>query len=169
MAVHLVSLRWLAENRRTRAQDGAVQSAPACDDTATEVESGPPSTKQETAKPSPDRDESSSECDPADGHRSDGALGLSSSEFDRLLSRFGLHGGRALLALIYKLSSIESELTALRKAIERAGPSKANEKPADHGDTAIEPASAPPALDEDQPGILDQVFRNNLTLWRKMD
>jgi hypothetical protein len=96
-------------------------------------------------------------------------LGLSSSEFDRLLSRFGSQGGRALLALIYKLSSIESELTALRKAIEKAGLSQANEKPADHGNAAIEPASAPPALDKDQPGILDQVFRNNLVLWRKMD
>ncbi len=169
MAVHLVSLRWLAENRRTCAQDRVAQCAPAREDTTTEVDSGPPSTKQETAKPSPDRDESSSECEPADGPRSDGVLGLSSSEFDHLLSRFGLQGGRALLALIYKLSSIESELTALRKAIEKAGPSRANENPADHGRAAIEPASAPPALDKDQPGILDQVFRNNLTLWRKMN
>ncbi len=96
-------------------------------------------------------------------------LGLSSSEFDRLLNGFGLQGGRALLALIYKLSAIESELTALRKAIEKAGPLKVIEKPADHGNAAIE--SAPPSAVEDdaQPGILDQVFRNNLVLWRKMD
>ncbi len=169
MAVHSVSLRWLAENRRTRAQDRAVQSAPARQDTAPEVGSEPLSTKQETAKPDPERGESSRECEPANGRLSDGVLGLSSSEFDRLLNRFGLQGGRALLALIYKLSSIESELTALRKTLEQAGPLKANEKPADHGSAATDPASAPPALDEDQPGILDQVFRNNLTLWRKMD
>ena len=145
------------------------QSAPAREDTAPDVDSETLSTKQETAKPEPERGESSTECEPAEGRGSDGVLGLSSSEFDRLLNRFGLQGGRALLALIYKLSSIESELTALRKAIEKAGPPKANEKPADHGNAAIEPASAPAVLDEDQPGILDQVFRNNLTLWRKMD
>ncbi len=120
-------------------------------------------------KPEAERGESSTECEPADGRRSDGVLGLSSSEFDRLLNQFGLQGGRALLALIYKLSSIESELTALRKAIEQAGPLKSNEERADHGNVAIEPAPAPPAPDEDQPGILDQVFRNNLTLWRKME
>lgn len=169
MAVHSVSLRWLTENRRAYAQDRAAQSPPAREDTAPDVDSEPLSTKQETAKPEPERGESSAECEPADSRRSDGVLGLSSSEFDRLLNRFGLQGGRALLALIYKLSSIESELTALRKAIERAGPPKANGEPADHGSAAIEPASAPPALDEDQPGILDQVFRNNLTLWRKME
>ncbi len=169
MAVHLVSLRWLAENRRTRAEDRAAQSAPAHEDTTPEVDSEPLSTKQETAKAGPERGESSKECEPADGRPSDGVLGLSTAEFDRLLNRFGSQGGRALLALIYKLSSIESELTALRKAIEKAGPLKANEKPAEHGCAATEPASAPPALDEYQPGILDQVFRNNLTLWRKMD
>ena len=145
------------------------QSEPAREDTAPDVDPEPLSTKQAAAKPEPERGESSTECEPAASGRSDGVLGLSSSEFDRLLDRFGLQGGRALLALIYKLSSIESELTALRKAIETAGASKANEKPADHGSAAIEPASAPPALDEDQPGILDQVFRNNLTLWRKMN
>ncbi len=169
MAVHSVSLRWLVENRRARAEDRASQSAPAREDTAPDVDSEPLSTKQETVKPDPEQGEPSTECEPADGCRSDGVLGLSSSEFDRLLNRFGLQGGRALLALIYKLSSIESELTALRKAIENAGPSKANEKPADHGNAATEAAPAPPALDEDQPGILDQVFRNNLTLWRKMN
>ncbi len=173
MAVHLVSLRWLAENRRPRAEDRAAQSAPPREDTAPDVDSQPLSTKQETAKPEPERGKSSTECDPADGRRSDGVLGLSSSEFDRLLNRFGLQGGRALLALIYKLSSIESELTALRKAIEKIGPSMPSEEPADHGNAATKPAPAPPApppaLDKDQPGILDQVFRNNLTLWRKMD
>lgn len=169
MAVHLVSLRWLSENRRARTEDRAAQSAPAREDPAPDVDSEPLSTKQETAKPDPERGEFSAECGPADSGRSDGVLGLSSSEFDRLLNRFGLQGGRALLALIYKLSSIESELTALRKAIEKAGPSKANEQPADHSSAAIKPAPAPPAQDQDQPGILDQVFRNNLTLWRKMD
>ena len=169
MAVHSVSLRWLSQNRRAHAQERVAQSAPAREGTAPEVGSEPLSTKQETAKPDPDRNESSRECGPADRHRSDGVLGLSSSEFDRLLDQFGLQGGRALLALIYKLSSIESELTALRKAIEKAGPSIAIEKPADHGSADTEPAPAPPALDKDQPGILDQVFRNNLTLWRKMD
>ncbi len=169
MAVHSVTLRWLATNRRTRAQDRVAQSAPAREDTAPDADSVPLSTKQETAKPEPERGESSTECEPADSRRSDGVLGLSSSEFDRLLNRFGSQGGRALLALIYKLSSIESELTALRKAIENAGLLKVIEKPADHGDAVIEPASAPPALDKDQPGILDQVFRNNLVLWRKME
>ena len=86
-----------------------------------------------------------------------------------MLSQFGLQGGRALLALIYKLSSIESELTALRKTIERAGPLVAGEKEIDQGNEAIEPEPTPPAADEDQPGILDQVFRNNLVLWRKME
>ncbi len=139
------------------------------EDTAPDVDSGPSSTKQEIAEPGPERDEPSTEREPADSRRSDGVLGLSSSEFDRLLNRFGAQGGRALLALIYKLSSIESELTALRKVIENVGPQSAHEKPADQGNAAIEPASAPPALNEDEPGILDQVFRNNLTLWRKMD
>ena len=169
MAVHSVSLRWLAENRRARAEDRAARSAPPREDTAPVVDSEPLSTKQETAKTDPEQGESSTESEPADSRRSDGALGLSSSEFDRLLNRFGLQGGRALLALIYKLSSIESELTALRKAIEKAGPSIAIEKPADHGSAETEPAPPPPPLDKDQPGILDQVFRNNLTLWRKMD
>ncbi len=169
MAVHSVSLRWLADNRRTRAQDRVAQSAPAGQDTAPDVDSEPLSTKQETAKPEAERGESSTDCQPADGRRSDGVLGLSSSEFDRLLNRFGLQGGRALLALIYKLSSIESELTALRKVIEKVGQPSDNEKPADQGIATIKPASAPPAPDEDQPGILDQVFRNNLTLWRKME
>jgi len=141
------------------------QAAPAREDTAPDVDSEPLSTKQETAKANPGRGESSTECEPADSSRSDGVLGLSSSEFDRLLNRFGLQGGRALLALIYKLSSIESELTALRKAIEKAGPSITNEIPAHHGSTA----TAPPAMDKDEPGILDQVFRNNLVLWRKMN
>ncbi len=142
---------------------------PACEDTAPEVDSEPSSTKQETAQPEAEQGESARECEPADGRRSDGVLGLSSSEFDRLLNQFGSQGGRALLALIYKLSSIESELTALRKAIERAGPLKVIEKPDDHGNAAIEPA--PPSAMEDTapPGILDQVFRNNLVLWRKMD
>lgn len=167
MAVHSVSLRWLAENRRSRAQDGEARSAPAREDTAPDANSQPLSAEQETAKHEHERGQPSTECDPADGRRSDRVLGLSSAEFDRLLDRFGLQGGRALLALIYKLSSIESELAALRKAIEKAGPSKASEKPADHADT-IEPASALPAQDKDPPGILDQVFRNNLTLWRKM-
>ena len=172
MAVHSVSLRWLAENRRARAEDRAARSAPPREDTAPVVGSEPLSTKQETAKSNPEQDESSTECEPADSRRSDGVLGLSSSEFDHLLNRFGLQGGRALLALIYKLSSIESELTALRKAIEKIGPSMPSEEPADHGNAATEPAPAVPAvpaLDKDQPGILDQVFRNNLTLWRKMD
>ncbi len=169
MAVHSVSLRWLAENRRTRAEDRAAQSAPAREDAAPDVDSEPLSAKPDTAKPEPERGESSTECEPANGRRSDGVLGLSSSEFDRLLNRFGLQGGRALLALIYKLSAIESELTALRKTLERAGPWKADGNPADHGSAPTEPASAPPALDKDQPGILDQVFRNNLALWKKMD
>ena len=167
MAVHSVSLRWLAENRRSRAEDRTAQAAPARENAAPDVDSEPSSTKQETSKPDLERNESSKECEPANIRSADGVLGLSSSEFDRLLDRFGLQGGRALLALIYKLSSIESELAALRKAIEKAGPSKANDEPADHADT-IEPASALPAQDKDPPGILDQVFRNNLTLWRKM-
>jgi len=166
-------LRWLAENRRTCAEDRVLQSAPAREDTTPDVGSEPLSTKQETVnpgpEPDPERDESSAACEPADACRSDGVLGLSSSEFDHLLNRFGLQGGRALLALIYKLSSIESELTALRKTLEQVGQLKANEKHANHGSAAIEPASAPPAPDADPPGILDQVFRNNLTLWRKMD
>ncbi len=169
MAVHSVSLRWLAENRRARADDCVARSEPACEDAAPDVDSEPSSTKQETAKPDPERGESSEERDPADSRPSDGVLGLSSSEFDRLLSGFGLQGGRALLALIYKLSAIESELTALRKTLEQAGPLKVMEKPADHGDAAIEPAPPPAMEDKDQPGILDQVFRNNLVLWRKMN
>ncbi len=169
MAVHSVSLRWLAENRRVRAEDRAAQSAPPREDTAPDVDSEPLSTKQETAKTDLSQGEPFTESEPADSRRSDGVLGLSSSEFDRLLNRFGLQGGRALLALIYKLSSIESELTALRKTLEQVGPLKANEKPSELSSAEIEPAPAPPAPEEDQPGILDQVFRNNLTLWRKMD
>ncbi len=169
MAVHSVSLRWLAENRRACAHAQAAQSAPASEDATPDENSEISSIEQEPAKTKAESSESPTEHELPDGRRSDGALGLSSSEFDRLLDRFGSQGGRALLALIYKLSSIESELTALRKVIEKAGPPQAGEKPADNGNVAIEHAPAPPTQDEDQPGILDQVFRNNLTLWRKMD
>ncbi len=162
MAVHSVSLRWLKENRRVRAENRPAQAEP-------DVDTKPSSREPEAAQPKPEAGESCGESEQEDDRGSDGVLGLSSSEFDDLLGRFGSQGGRALLALIFKLSSIESELTALRKAIEQAGPLKANEKRADHGNVPIEPAPVPPAQGEDQVGILDQVFRNNLTLWRRMD
>ncbi len=169
MAVHSVSLRWLVENRRARADVRGAQSSPAREDTAPDVESEPSSKQPQHAGFNNEEGDSSTDSEPASSGGSEGVLGLSSAEFDRMLNRFGSQGGRALLALIYKLSSIESELTALRKAIEKIGPPSANEKFADQGNAVTKPPSAPPAMDEDQPGILDQVFRNNLTLWRKMD
>jgi hypothetical protein len=101
-----------------------------------------------------------------DGPDDDRVLGLSHHELDDLAVRFGQSGGRALLALIYRLSSIESELAALRNLIERGAVGQA--APADSGDTLDNQAGSKSAV-EDPLGLLEQVFESNLALWISMD
>ncbi len=168
MATYLVSLQWLA---------GAERYAPGSE----EADCGG---HEPTAMPAPGREdvaeEISDSAEPVadakspltaagDGPDDGQVLGLSHKEVDDLVRRFGQSGGRALLALIYRLSSIESELAALRNLIERgAAAQAAPAAPANWGNTLKNQAGPQSAVD-DPLGLLEQVFKSNLALWISMD
>lgn len=165
MATYLVSLQWLtgAEQHASGSEEAdcgaheptATPAAPQID-VAEEI--------SESAEPAPDAKPPLA----AAGDESDDGqvLGLSHDELDDLAARFGQSGGRALLALIYRLSSIESELAALRSLIERGAAGQA--APANSSDTRDNQAGSQSAGD-DPLGLLEQVFKSNLALWISMD
>lgn len=165
MATYLVSLQWLA---------GAERHAPGSEEAdcaGHEPTATPASGREDVAEEISDSAESAADAKspptaagegPDDGQ----VLGLSHQEVDDLVRRFGQSGGRALLALIYRLSSIESELAALRNLIERGAVAQA--APANCGNTLNNQAGPQPAVD-DPLGLLEQVFKNNLALWISMD
>ncbi len=99
----------------------------------------------------------------------DHVLGLSASEVDGLLRQFGESGGRALLALIYRLSSIESELAALRMLMERGGAANVVVGGAAPGwNLPDAQATGQSARGGRQADMLKQVFQSNLALWKSM-
>ncbi len=165
MATYLVSLQWLA---------GAERHAPASEEAVCGTHAPttmPASGREDVAEEISDSAEPAADAKPpptatGEGSHDGRVLGLSHHELDDLAVRFGQSGGRALLALIYRLSSIESELAALRDLIERGAAAQA--EPANGGNTLINQAGPQFAVD-DPLGLLEQVFKSNLALWISMD
>ena len=124
MATYLVSLQWLA---------GAERHAPGSEEAdcgGHEPTAMPASGRENVAEEISDSAEPAADAESpltaaGDGPDDGQVLGLSHKEVDGLVRRFGQSGGRALLALIYRLSSIESELAALRNLIERGAAAQA--------------------------------------------
>ncbi len=167
MAVHSVSLQWVAqirhsfaEQERNRAlnpdsQGGADDKGSISGDPNDHTTGQPNDFAGVTVRSQPtDLDQT--------------ALGLSPSEVEELVEQLGPAGGQAVLLLVYKLSSIESELSAMRTLIGNSGlqgfaaavTDSGPELPTDKVDPATEMAGAP--------GILDQVFSSNLALYNSM-
>ena len=166
MAVHSVSLQWVAQIRHSFAQ-----------------QKQNPAPKPDSQDGTDDKGGTSGPNDRATGQANDfagvtvrsqpnevdpTALGLSASEVEELLEQLGPAGGRAVLLLVYKLSSIESELSAMRTLIGNSGPKvfaaaatdSDPERPTDKTDPDAEVAGSP--------GILDQVFNSNLALYNSI-
>ena len=161
MAVHSVSLHWVAqirhcfaEQERNRAlSPGSQGGALGCSNDHTSVQAS-------------DFAGVTVRSQPTDINQT--ALGLSPSEVEELLEQLGPAGGRAVLLLVYKLSSIESELSAMRTllgnsdlkglagAVAASGPGLPTEKSDPGAEMAL------------SPGILDQVFSSNLALYNSM-
>ena len=97
---------------------------------------------------------------PADGASPsssvEGLLSLPRSELLALLSDYGESGSKVLLALVYKLASLEAQLSDLRARVRKGPTSKA-------GPTYQVQAE----MQSDLVDVLEQVFRKNLSL-RKM-
>lgn len=161
MAVHSVSLQWVAQIRHSFAKQE--QNRALNPDNQGDASGGP---NDHTTGQASDFAGVTVRSQPTDLDQM--ALGLSPSEVEELLEQLGPAGGRAVLLLVYKLSSIESELSAMRTLIGNSSlpgfaaavTDSVAELPADKADPDAELAGPP--------GILDQVFSSNLALYNSM-
>ena len=169
MAVHAVSLKWLSQFRASTTQLGGPPSATSSSTEGKLSEENHDCNQAKADIPAVAKEAKIEKVDDPHAEIGRDLLGLCQTEIDGLLNQLGSAGGRALLALIYKLSSIESQLTSLRMLLAQcitANLSKEAATPAPHGPSASSESHLKVA---GQPGILDQVFQSNLALWNSMN
>lgn len=167
MAVHSVSLHWVAQIRHSFAEQERNRALNPDRRTGAENE-GRAWGRPNGHTPGQVNDFASVTVQLQPAEIDQTALGLSPSEVEGLLEQLGPAGGRAVLLLVYKLSSIESELSAMRTLIGKSGlknfPAAATDFDAELPTNKTDPGSkmAEPL------GILDQVFSSNLALYNSM-
>jgi hypothetical protein len=95
-------------------------------------------------------------------------LGLAQADVEALVARSGPGVGRALLALIARISSLEVEISTLRTRVDGAARSLGSSPPAS---SALRQAGSPgprPTV-TDRNAMLEKVFESNLELWKSIE
>lgn len=107
-------------------------------------------------------------------------LGLSPREIEPLVDQSGQAGGKALLSLILRMSSLEAQIADLRARV-ASSPSTAVTPPppltgpapmAGPAHMTVQPPPPPrqsSSEDGGKDGILEQIFNNNLALWQSLE
>lgn len=161
MAVHSVSLHWVAQIRHSFAEEERRRAL------ALDSQGGASGHPNDCAAGQAN-DFAGVTVRPQPGDIGQPALGLSSSEVEELLEQLGPAGGQAVLLLVYKLSSIESELSAMRTLIGNSGLKSFAAAAIDSHAELTTGKTDPDAETAGPPGILDQVFSSNLALYNSM-
>ena len=169
MAVHAVSLKWLSQAHAPTTQPGRPASVAQRDSDGDLAKDSRDCTAAATDIPPAKKPDKTTKHHEVQSELGEDVLGLCQTEVDELLNHLGAAGGRALLALIYRLSSIESQLAALRALIVRGAAQNTTAET-----TTQTPRGSTDSSDSDfklsgPSGILDQVFNSNLALWNSMN
>ena len=169
MAIHAVSLKWLSQVRASTTQHGQPTSAAQGDIGGDLAKDDCDLARATSDIPSAENPDGTTKIHEVQCEFGEDVLGLCQTEVDELLNHLGAAGGRALLALIYRLSSIESKLAALRALIVRSAAENNMAEP-----TTLTPRGSAESSDSviklrGQSGILDEVFKSNLALWNSMN
>ena len=169
MAVHAVSLKWLSQVRASTTQLGrptSVAQRAIGGDLAKETCD---CARAATDIPSAENLDKITKLHEVQTEIREDILGLCQTEVDELLNHLGAAGGRALLALIYRLSSIESQLAALRALIVRSAAENTTAETTTQTPRGSTESSDSQFKLSGQSGILDQIFQSNLALWNSMN
>ena len=169
MAVHAVSLKWLSQVRAPTTQLGRPTSVAQRDMGGDLAKEKRDCARAATHIPSAHKPDKTTKLHEVQSENGEDILGLCQTEVDELQNHLGAAGGRALLALIYRLSSIESQLAALRALIVRSAAENTTAETTTQTPRRSTESSDSNVKLSGQSGILDQIFQSNLALWNSMN